>query len=162
MQSYRSRDGQILLLMALERKFFVRLAAAVERPDLVDLVAADQYLVRGNPEIDAILGEVIASKDLEEWMAIFSAADVPVVPVYRDAEALDDIHLRTRFEWLPAAQGTVTMKAPVHSAPRIADPAPAAGIGQHTAEVLSGVGVTDAEIEHLAAEGVIRLAERDG
>jgi crotonobetainyl-CoA:carnitine CoA-transferase CaiB-like acyl-CoA transferase len=161
MQSYLTRDDQILLLMALERKFFVRLAEAVGRPDLLDHIPKDVYLVRGNPAIEQILSEVIATKNLSEWMAIFSAADVPVVPVYQGTEALDDIHMRDRLEWLPSVQGTVTMKSPVKAYPRSADPAPAPRIGQDTLEVLSRVGVTNSEAETLASQGVIRIDKDD-
>jgi crotonobetainyl-CoA:carnitine CoA-transferase CaiB-like acyl-CoA transferase len=162
MQSYLTRDGQILLLMALERKFFVRLAEAVGRPDLLDHIAKDEYLVRGNQVFEQVLAEVIATKDLGDWMAIFAAADVPVVPVYQGTEALDDIHMRTRLEWLPSAQGTVTMKSPVQTHPRSADPVPAPRIGQDTMEVLSKVGVTGTEAERLAAAGIIRVDKRKG
>jgi crotonobetainyl-CoA:carnitine CoA-transferase CaiB-like acyl-CoA transferase len=160
MQSYLTRDGQILLLMALERKFFVRLAEAVARPDLLDHLDESEYLVRASAATDRVLTEVIASKDIGDWMEIFSAADVPVVPVYRGTEALDDIHMRGRLEWLPGAQGTVTMKSPAHMQPRAADPAPAPRIGQDTADVLSRIGVTDAEMERLVGTGIIRVEGR--
>ena len=62
MQSYRTRDGKVLLLMALERKFFVRLVDAVGRPDLLSHVPEDQYLVRGNEEIDDAMVKIIGVK----------------------------------------------------------------------------------------------------
>ena len=93
MQSYRTRDDKVLMLMALERKFFVRLADVVNRPDLLDHVPEDQYLVTGTQEIDDAMVEIIASKDLDDWMQLFAEADVPVVPVYESAEVLDDPHL---------------------------------------------------------------------
>jgi crotonobetainyl-CoA:carnitine CoA-transferase CaiB-like acyl-CoA transferase len=157
MQSYRTRDGKVLLLMALELKFFVRLAEAIGRPELVDLVDRNAYIIRGTAEIETILKEEISTKDAEEWMAIFAKADVPVVPVYQGAEVLDDIHMRERLQWLPASQGTVTLKSPVRATPPAADPAPAPRIGQDTRDVLSRIGVAPDEVERLAASGIIRL-----
>jgi crotonobetainyl-CoA:carnitine CoA-transferase CaiB-like acyl-CoA transferase len=156
-QSYRTADGQALLLMAMERKFFVRLADAIDRPELVAGIPEDQYLAQGNPEIDRTLAEIIATKGLDEWMAIFAAADVPVVPVHTSDHVLDDPQLRSRIEWLAADQGAVTMKSPVHAAPAIAPPSPAPAIGADTAAVLATIGVDGAELDRLAAAGVIRL-----
>ena len=157
MQTYLTRDGKILLLMALELKFFVRLAEVVGHPELVDLVDKNAYIVRGSAEIDKILKQAIATKDLAEWMTIFTKADVPVVPVYRGAEVLDDIHMRERLEWVPAPQNTVTLKSPVRATPPTANPALAPRIGQDTQEVLSRIGIAPAEVERLAGAGVIRL-----
>lgn len=157
MQSYRTRDGKVLLLMALEMKFFERLAKAVERPELVDLVDRTAYVIRGSAEIEKILKEAIATKDLDEWMAIFAKVDVPVVPVHRGAEVLDDAHMRERLQWLPSSQGTVTLKSPVRATPPTADPAPAPAIGQDTRDVLSRIGIEQAELERLASAGIIRL-----
>jgi crotonobetainyl-CoA:carnitine CoA-transferase CaiB-like acyl-CoA transferase len=157
-QCYRTRDGKMLLLMALERKFFVRLTETVGRPDLLVHVPENQYLAHGNKEIDDALVEIISSRDLSEWMQIFAAADVPVVPVHESSQVLDDPHLSTRIEWLDADQGTVTMKTPVRSEPSIASPEPAPAIGQHTTDVLTLMGVDQAEIDRLTHQGVIRIA----
>jgi crotonobetainyl-CoA:carnitine CoA-transferase CaiB-like acyl-CoA transferase len=158
MQAYTTRDGHTLLLMALERKFFVRLAEAVGRPDLLALVPEDQYLASGNQEIDDALCEIIATKDIGEWMQLFAAADVPVVPVNENAQVLDDPQLAARIEWLEADDDTVTMKTPVRGLPTIAAPTRAPAIGQDTVEVLASIGVDQAEIDRLERDGVIRVA----
>lgn len=159
MQYYRTRDDKVLLLMALERKFFVRLVEAVGRPDLVGHFPADRYAdgLQGNDELRDALLEAIASKDLSEWLRIFAEADVPVVPVNDSSQVLDDPQLGTRIEWLPGDQGTVTMKTPVRSEPPTAPPRPAASIGRDTAEVLAMIGVDDAGLERLAQAGVIQI-----
>ena len=157
-QAYRTRDGKVLLLMALERKFFARLATAVDRPDLLAQVPEEEYLARGSAEIDDALAEIVGTKNLDEWMAILAAADVPAVPVNDGAQALDDPHLRARTEWLDGDQGTVTMKTPVHARPPVAAPDPAPAVGHDTAEVLAAVGVDPAEIDRLAREGVVGVA----
>jgi crotonobetainyl-CoA:carnitine CoA-transferase CaiB-like acyl-CoA transferase len=157
-QAYRTRDGRLLMLMALERKFFVRLAEAIGRADLVAQVPEDQYMVRTTPEIDEALASAIAAEDLGHWMEAFAAADVPVVPVNESTTALDDPQLQSRTEWLPADQGTVTMKTPVHAEPSPAAPSPAAAVGADTAAVLAELGLTDEEVAQLEAAGVVRIA----
>ncbi len=160
-QAYRTRDGRLLMLMALERKFFVRLAGAIGRADLIEHVPEDQYMVLVDKEIDDAVAAAIASEDLVHWMRVFADADVPVVPVNRTATAADDPQLSSRITWLPAAQGTVTMKSPVHSEPRTAAPKPSPAVGGDTAAVLRELGIDVAEIERLAEAGVVRLAADD-
>jgi crotonobetainyl-CoA:carnitine CoA-transferase CaiB-like acyl-CoA transferase len=158
MQAYRTRDDKVLLLMALERKFFVRLANAVERPDLLREIPEDQYTVRGNPQIDDALTGIIAARDLDVWMTVFAEADVPVVPVHDSAQVASDPQLSSRIEWMGADQGTVTMKTPVKAAPRAAAPAPAHAVGEDTVAVLEWIGLAPAEIEQLERQGVIGTA----
>lgn len=155
-QAYRTRDGKSLMLMALERKFFVRMVEAAGREDLL-AHAGDGYLVRGNKEIDEALVETIAMKDLDDWMDIFAAADVPVVPINDGTAAADNPQLKSRIEWLEADQSTVTMKAPVHSKPAIAPPMRAPSIGQDTAEILARINISAEELIQLEKDGIIRV-----
>jgi crotonobetainyl-CoA:carnitine CoA-transferase CaiB-like acyl-CoA transferase len=161
MQAYRTRDGKVLMIMALERKFFLRLAEATGRADLAAHAEGSGHVVRGSPEIDAVLIEVIATKDMAEWMEVFARADVPVVPVHESAAVADDPQMLARIEWMAADQGTVTMKSPVRSDPAIAAPPVAPAIGQDTVAILSSIGVSPPELERLAKEGVIRYVDNE-
>jgi crotonobetainyl-CoA:carnitine CoA-transferase CaiB-like acyl-CoA transferase/dienelactone hydrolase len=156
-QAYRTRDGKPLMLMALERKFFERLAEASGRKDLL-AHAGEGHLVRGSKEIDDILVEVIATKDLDDWMEIFAKADVPVVPVNETDAVADNPQMKSRIEWLDADQSTATMKIPVRSNPPLAAPRMAPAIGQDTAEILARIKLAPADKEQLEKDGVIRIA----
>jgi crotonobetainyl-CoA:carnitine CoA-transferase CaiB-like acyl-CoA transferase/dienelactone hydrolase len=155
-QAYRTRDGKPLMLMALERKFFVRLAEATGRKDLLDH-AGDGHLVRGSKEIDDALVEAIATKDLDDWMEILANADVPVVPVNETAAVADNPQMKARIEWLEADQSTVTMKIPVRSNPPLAAPRVAPWVGQDTAEILARVDMGPSDLDRLQQDRVIRL-----
>lgn len=159
-QAYRTRDGKPLMLMALERKFFVRLAEATGREDLLEH-AGENYLVRGSREIDAVLVEVIATKNLDEWMTILAEADVPVVPVNESADVADNPQMKSRLEWLDAPQATQTMKFPVRSDPPLASPRQAPAVGQDTAEILGRLNLDAREQAGLERDGVIRIARPD-
>jgi crotonobetainyl-CoA:carnitine CoA-transferase CaiB-like acyl-CoA transferase len=158
MQYYDTRDGKVLLIMALERKFFVRLMEAVDRPDLVQQFAEDRYAdpLMGSDQVRDALAEAISLRDRDEWMRIFAEADVPVVPVNRGAEVLDDPQLQTRIGWLKGDQGTVTMRTPMYAQPPLADPSMAAALGQDTASVLLELGIDADELERLEDAGVVR------
>jgi crotonobetainyl-CoA:carnitine CoA-transferase CaiB-like acyl-CoA transferase/dienelactone hydrolase len=159
-QAYRTRDGKPLMLMALERKFFIRLAEATGREDLL-AHAGENYLVRGSKEIDDVLVEVIATKNLDEWMTILAEADVPVVPVNESAEVAENPQMKSRIEWLAAPQGTQTMKFPVRSDPPLATPRQAPSVGQDTAEILGRLNLDAKEQAELEKDGVIRIAGPD-
>jgi len=159
-QAYRTRDGKPLMLMALERKFFVRLAEVTGREDLLEH-AGDNYLVRGSKEIDDILVEVIATKNLDEWMTIMAEADVPVCPVIESDEVVDNPQMKARIEWLDAPQATQTMKLPVRSNPPLAPPRQAPAIGQDTADILGRLNLDAKEQAQLEKDGVIRIARAD-
>jgi crotonobetainyl-CoA:carnitine CoA-transferase CaiB-like acyl-CoA transferase len=153
---YRTRDGKLLMMMALERKFFVRLADVTGRTDLLAFAPEDRYIVQNTVEIDEALREILASKDIADWMAIFAAADVPVVPINDSVSVTSDPQMKARIEWLGGDQGTVTMKTPVRAEPAIASPSPAPSLGQDTSAVLKSIGVDEAELNRLIKEGVVR------
>jgi crotonobetainyl-CoA:carnitine CoA-transferase CaiB-like acyl-CoA transferase len=163
-QYYRTRDNKVLLLMALERKFFVRLAEVVGRPDILAQFPEDHYAdqLHGNDEVRSVLSEAIGSRDLDDWMAIFSQADIPAVPVNEGPQVLDDPQVKARVEWLSAADSTVTMKTPVRSRPRLASPGPAPALGEGTTEILRNLGLTPAQIAELLEAGVIRTETERG
>jgi crotonobetainyl-CoA:carnitine CoA-transferase CaiB-like acyl-CoA transferase/dienelactone hydrolase len=154
-QAYRTRDGKPLMLMALERKFFVRLAETTGRKDLL-AHAGEGHLVPGSKAIDDILVEVIATKDLDDWMEILAKADVPVVPVNDSTEVAENPQMKSRIEWLEGDQSTVTMKLPVKSNPPLAAPRVAPWIGQDTVEILTRVDVSQKDRSRLEKEGIIR------
>ncbi len=157
-QAYRTRDGRLLMLMALERKFFVRLAEAIgrARPRRAGargpVHGADHARDRRRPRDGAS-----PRRTSRHWMEVFAAADVPVVPVNESADALDDPQLQSRTEWLPADQGTVTMKTPIHAEPAPAVPLQAPAVGSDSAAVLAELGLTDDEVAALVAAGVVRI-----
>lgn len=157
MQAYRTRDGNVLMIMALERKFFVRLAEATGREDLRTHAEGDSYVVRGSPEIDAALIEVIATRDIADWMDIFARADVPVVPVNEGIAVASDPQMLARLEWIEGDQASVTMKSPVRCDPATAAPCVAPAIGSATADILASISVKPDEMDRLARAGVIKL-----
>lgn len=79
---YRSSDGKLVALAALEAKFWRALCQAVGREDLV----AVQY--RRDPDSHRRVAELIAGRTAGEWQAIFSAEDLPGEIVAGPSEAL--------------------------------------------------------------------------
>jgi len=103
--TYRTADDRYLAVGALEPKFWHAFCTAVGRPDLV---------ARGwdmGPKRDAAVaevGEVVATRTLAEWMAVFEAVDACVTPVLTLQESLDDANARARGMVIEVAGGGAT------------------------------------------------------
>lgn len=129
---YATADGQAVTLGALEAAFWANFCGAVGRPDLLPR-HLDPAAV---PEVAALF----RSRPRAEWQAVFENADACVEFVVPPAALRD--------------QPQVQLRAAALTPP---DLAPAPALGQHTAEVLSRIGVPAAELAALAEHGVIRL-----
>jgi alpha-methylacyl-CoA racemase len=151
---YRTRDGRAVSLAALEKKFWESFCRKVGRDDLIPLQFSEK------PEDHAPFEALFASRTGAEWQELLEGTDFCCEVVPSLAEALDDHQVRARGLVAPpdpAGPDVFGLGHPLRdrgagerrSCPRH---------GQHTAEVLRGIGVTDAELEALEASGVIRRA----
>jgi crotonobetainyl-CoA:carnitine CoA-transferase CaiB-like acyl-CoA transferase len=128
---YRTRDGEMLALGALELKFWTAFCDAAGRPDLAARHAT-------GPDDQAALietmRELFASKTRDEWLAHLQGHDVCLTPVNSPADGLVDRHVVARGV-VRSAPGLRFVRPPFVSITPPLSPAP--DIGQHTAEVLS-------------------------
>jgi crotonobetainyl-CoA:carnitine CoA-transferase CaiB-like acyl-CoA transferase len=106
----------------------------------------------------------LATAPSAEWVARFEAARIAAGPVYEFDEVFRDPqvrHLELVTEADQPGRGRVKMLGfpvrPSGGSPKVRRPAPR--LGEHTAEVLTELGLSAAEIDRLAARGVIVLGE---
>ncbi|WP_067823003.1 CaiB/BaiF CoA transferase family protein [Actinomadura kijaniata] len=96
-QAFRAKDGWLVVGCAKE-KFWRRLTAAIERPEL----AADPRFAtfadrrRNAADLLPLLEEVFAARTVAGWLAPLQAASVPCGPVNDVARALTDDHTLAR------------------------------------------------------------------
>jgi crotonobetainyl-CoA:carnitine CoA-transferase CaiB-like acyl-CoA transferase len=135
---YRTRDGKLLSVGALEPKFWEAFCQGIARPELAARI--------GDPTARDAVAETVASKDAAEWESVFVELDACVEPVRDSREALSHpqvVHRRMFDPELavpyarPAASG--------EGAPRL---------GDHTGSILEELGVGAKELEDLRAQGV--------
>lgn len=105
--------------------------------------------------------EHMLTKTRDEWMAIIPK-EVAVVPVLEFDEVLEGQYARERgmvWEIDHPTEGKVRQLAsPFHlSGTPAAFRNFAPLLGEHTAEVLHGIGYSDADVERLDADGVVRV-----
>jgi crotonobetainyl-CoA:carnitine CoA-transferase CaiB-like acyl-CoA transferase len=129
---YRTKDGELLALGALEPKFWQAFCHAAGRSDLAGRHASD-------PDQPALLEDMrrlFASRTRDEWLAHVRGHDVCLTPVNQPADALADPHIVARGA-VTAAAGMRAIRPPfVETTPELG-PAPA--MGQDTDEVLAAL-----------------------
>jgi formyl-CoA transferase len=160
---YSCKDGEFMI-GANKDSLWKRLAEVMGRPDLGDDPRFATHLARGanQTEIDTLINDWSKTKTIEEVDAMMIEASIPAGRVYRAPDMLADPHFAARgaiIEVETERFGPLKMQG---SFPKLSGtpsgvrrPAPAT-VGQHNAEIYGGLlGMSDAELEQLAAGGVI-------
>jgi crotonobetainyl-CoA:carnitine CoA-transferase CaiB-like acyl-CoA transferase len=141
---YRTRDGQIAALIYNDKQWSAFIEAV--RPPW----AGEQYatLKQRAQQIDtvyALLAGTMRERTTEEWLTLFRKLDIPAAPLRTPQELFDNPHLNAvgLFETIDTRHGRMRLpgvptwfsRTPGH----IAGPAPE--LGEHTQEVLAGLGL---------------------
>lgn len=159
---YRTKDDKIVLLAAIEGKFWVNFCGAIGREDLLSVHSkafAVDFADGGRADLLDELIAVFRDRTLAEWMDIARTHDIPLCPANTKADTLNDPHLRGReivHESVHPVAGPYTATgwpAPVTGQPfDVARHAPS--LGEQTEEVLGELGLSVADIAGLRERGV--------
>jgi crotonobetainyl-CoA:carnitine CoA-transferase CaiB-like acyl-CoA transferase len=153
---YRTRDGRDVCLAALEKKFWEAFCRATEREDLLPLQFSER------PEDFARLEALFAGRTRDEWAELLRDTDFCCEIVPSLDEVLADPQVKHRglvIETAAVGQANILLGHPLRDRREKERPA-CPGHGEHTAEVLSELGVTDRELAELEAAGVVRGRSR--
>ena len=148
--SYRCADGGRVQLACHADKFFLRLARAIGREELAsdERFATNEARLLHREELDRILGEFCAGAPRTEVLQRLWAEDVMVGPVYEYEEVFADPQVRHNemVVTVDGPDGPVrTSGVPLRfSATPGSVRRPPPGCGEHTAEVLAELGLTEA------------------
>lgn len=156
---FETADGRFLSLGALEPHFFDALCEALGLPEhkgQTGLLGEDGFALREK------IAAVIKSRTQQEWMQVFEKVEACVEPVLEGEEVLAEPQLNHRkmfFEMDHPAAGTLKlMSTPLKLAGRTTPQLPAPRLGEHTAEILERLGMTDEEVGSLVDDGVVSVA----
>ena len=153
---WETKDGRFVAISASIQTMAERLFRAIGRPDMIEdpRFRTNTDRVRNIDACEAPIAAFIGARTLEENLAIFGAAEVTAAPVYEIDQYMADPHVIDRG-LLVAAPDAALGSVPMHNViPRLsATPGrlrrPAPELGEHTAEVMGGLGWDAARIAGL-------------
>ena len=160
--TYTTRDGQNVVIAGNGDSIYKRLMHAIGRDDLGQdpALANNVGRVKRTADIDGAIAAWAAAHDLDDILAALKAADVPHGKIYTAADIVADPHFRARdmIVQMKLPDGT-PIKLP-GIVPRLSATPGAMewvgpALGEHTDEVLRGIGYDAEEIARLRAAGVI-------
>jgi crotonobetainyl-CoA:carnitine CoA-transferase CaiB-like acyl-CoA transferase len=116
--AYRTADDQWLAISGASPNIAKRIYRAIGRPELADNADYVDPVRRQERarEVDELVGQWVASRTLDEAMAVCEAEEVTAAPVYDAEQLLADEHLRARGTYLSVDDpdlGSMTVQAPV-------------------------------------------------
>ena len=160
-QPFRTRDGDVILACGNDNLFrkFCQAAGCTELAT-DSRFATNGKRVENRVELTRLLQEVFMKRKTSEWVDLLEAAGVPNGPINSIAEVYAEPQVKARGVRVELTNAS-GVKVPLVASPmrfsetpveyRLAPPA----LGQHTEEVLRGLGKSDAEIAQLRAAKVI-------
>jgi len=160
--TYTTRDGKYLVIGANADSIFKRLMTAIGREDLAGdpALASNEGRVKRTEELDRVIGEWVAGRELDDALAILARAEVPSGKIYDVADIARDVHYQARgmLEQHRLEDGT-PIKLPGIVPKLSSTPGQTQWLGPklgaHTEEVLRGIGYSTEDIGALRAQRVI-------
>lgn len=159
-QSFRCRDRSIFIVAGGDHQFRA-LCGVIGRADLLTdpRFATTSARIQNRKALSVVLEAVMAERDANEWLALLEAADVPAAPVNTISEAFDEPQVKHREMLrqvdLPTGPLSILANPIVFSQSPIETYLPPPSLGQHTEEILTGLGFDTAEQNRLRQLGVI-------
>ena len=162
---YETADGYISVAVQSDKEWS-GLVRAVERPELLEDARFKTTALR-HKNIDARLEatqEALRGRSSAEWLARLEAEDVPCAPILRRREVIDHPQILANETVTETDHPQAGRLRQARAAARFSEtPAKhrrgAPRLGEYTREALTGLGLSEAELDALAAEAVIALGD---
>jgi crotonobetainyl-CoA:carnitine CoA-transferase CaiB-like acyl-CoA transferase len=156
---FETKDKKHMTLsIAFEDHFWRNLCGAIGREDMGELAFPQR--VNRREELINMLKDAFLAKTRDEWADLLYRADVPSGPAYAPVEVINDPHFREHGMFVEIddpKKGKIKHIAPPlrfsETPAEIKMPSPE--VGEHTEEILLGLGYSKKEIEEMQGEGII-------
>jgi formyl-CoA transferase len=160
--TYTTRDGKYVVIGANGDSIFRRMMIAIGRADLAEdrALARNDGRVARTEELDRVIGGWCAAHDLDHVLQVLADAQVPSSKICDVADVVGDLQYRARGmiqqARLPDGRdlkvpGVVPKLSDTPGGTRWLGPK----LGEHTREVLAGLGYDDRRIAALKSRGII-------
>lgn len=167
-QAYKTADGFVTIGAGNDRLWKRLCEDAFRTPEWMEdpryLTLPDRMANR--EELQADIEAITTTKTTQEWIDIIDSAGVPVGPVLRYDETLQDEQVLARGMITEVEHPIIGTMKTISPPTKFSDldfsvRGPAPWIGQHTTEVLREAGVPDERIAELFDQGVLFDAHPD-
>jgi formyl-CoA transferase len=155
-QPFDAADQPIIIAIGNERQF-ARLAEICGHPQWAadERFASNGARVANREEMVRLVSEAIAQRPAAEWLDQLEAAGIPAGPINRISQALGDVQAQHR-QMIRTIAGVPLVGSPLRlDCGRADSDLPPPALGEHTGDVLQGLGLDVEEADRLKAEGVI-------
>ncbi|MEC7420315.1 MAG: CaiB/BaiF CoA-transferase family protein [Pseudomonadota bacterium] len=151
--TYETKDGKHVSLGSIEPQFYALLLEKTgldQDPDLAKQMSRDDW-----PMLRQKLAAVMATKTRDEWDGIMLGTDICYAPILNFEEAVEHPHNQARQTFVNSADITQAAPAPRFSRTEPELPQPPVAPGQHTDEILAGIGLDATAIANLKDSGAV-------
>ena len=150
---FECADGEFISLGSIEPQFYSELLRITE----IDQSENPKQMDRARwAEMKSKIGDAIKGKTRSEWEELMEGTDVCFAPVLSMDEAYEHPHNKQRNTFIEIAGVMQPAPAPRFSRTPASVSSPPPHAGQHTEEVLAGLGLTKDEILMLREQNIIK------
>ena len=155
-QPFDASDQPIIIAVGNDRQF-ARLAEICGHPEwgTDPRFATNEARVANRSAIVALVSEEIRRRSAAAWLMQLEPAGIPAGPINSVTQALADVQAQHRH-MVRTIAGVPLVGSPVRLGGARADSElPPPGLGEHTQEVLAGLGVDQQQVENLRSAKVV-------
>ncbi|MFI8410944.1 CaiB/BaiF CoA transferase family protein [Paeniglutamicibacter gangotriensis] len=160
--AYATASDDIVVAVATQSQW-VAFCSVIGRTDLADeprfITGRDRAVHR--EELNALVTQALSTRPAADWIEDLNAVGIPSGPVFDYLQAVnsDQAHALGLIAETQRVDGTNLriLRGPISidNAPTPVRQAPPA-LGEHSREILSGMGLDNEQIDRLMAEGIVR------
>ena len=160
-QVFKTADGAVIVACGNDN-LFRKFCEVLGRPQLADdaRYVTNGKRIENRAELTRLVSELMLKRGMREWLEALEAAGVPCGPINDLAQVFAEpqaVARGLRMELPHPSAGKVALtRSPMRfSETPVRQDVPPPTLGQHTDEILRGLGKSEGEVARLRSEGII-------